>query len=141
MSRLLRKELIQAGAKPEEVPGLVHLAGRLSSLKEPIEKPAYLRTLLKPISLAATAMVLGMFLIVLSQSVQPSSWLYPVQEVSDNISVDIKPAYRENVMMKRAGQVNQLVASHASAKQILSTLNQYSTLAKAYKHSPHRHIR
>ncbi|HEY4964191.1 MAG TPA: hypothetical protein VIH90_05840 [Candidatus Saccharimonadales bacterium] len=140
----LHKELLAAGASEAEVTELLPIASKLSLLKNinPVEAKDNVQTslwhrLIKPVAFMTTGLALGMFVIVLSQVASPTSFLYPVQKLSDSVAISIHPQYRANVMMKRAQQVNQLVASHADSKQVLATLADYTAEASAYKSTPH----
>lgn len=131
----LRQELRQAGANASEADELTHIAASLGSLKATNEHKRW-SMLLKPAVLASSALAVGLIIVMLAQSVTPTSWLYPVQKLSDAVAVKAHPGYRAAVMMRRAQQVNELVASHASSQVILSTLNSYSSEAAGYKASP-----
>lgn len=132
----LANELRQAGATTAELKRLLPIASRLSLLKESMARPRWFRYV-QPVLLTATGLALGMVLIVMSQAVLPTSWLYPVQKFSDNVAVGIHPQYRASIMMKRAQQVNALVANHASSRQVLATLADYTAEANTYKAMPH----
>lgn len=133
----LREELVQAGAKPSEVDELGLIAARLSLLKAvPGQKPVWVKVL-KPVASAVPALVVGAAIVILAQSVSPTSWLYPIQKLSDAVAIDVNPGYRVTVMMRRAQQVNELTENHASSSMILATLNSYDTEAANYKGMPH----
>jgi hypothetical protein len=133
--RQLRKELRQAGAETPEIDGLVSMAGSLRLLKEPAAGRTWLGVL-KPALVASSALVVGVMIVMLAQSAAPTSWLYPVQKLSDSVAIKAHPQYRATVMMRRAQQVNQLIASHASTRTILSTLDSYDSEASHYKSLP-----
>jgi hypothetical protein len=142
--RQLRKELREAGASVAEIEELAPIASRLSLLKDsPAPAVDTKRThtrwqrMLKPIAFGVSGLALGMFLIIMSQSALPTSRLYPVQKFSDSVAVSFRPQYRANVMMKRAQQVNELVASHAGSEKVLATLADYTKEASVYKSAPH----
>lgn len=134
-NRQLRKELHQAGAKSSEINGLLSVATSLKLLKEPATGQTWFR-LLKPVLATASALVLGAIIVMLAQSATPTSWLYPVQKISDTAAIKAHPQYRATVMMRRAQQVNQLVADHASSRVILSTLASYDSQAAHYRNLP-----
>jgi hypothetical protein len=140
--RQLEKELKQAGATSAEVAALVPIASSLGLLKaaNPAVKRGWKHILtraFKPtLTLVAGASV-GMALVMFSQSVLPTSWLYPVQKMADSVAVKVDPAYRAAIMMKRAQQVDQLVAINAKASVVLATLADYNSAASAYKSAPH----
>lgn len=140
----LRKELRQAGASDGEIKQLLPIAARFDLLKSnrtashtKHSKSGLWLRLARPIAYATSGLAVGAFIVTLSQSALPTSSLYPVQKISDNIAVWAHPQYRATVMMKRAQQVNQLVATHASSKQVLAVLSDYTVEASAYKKLPH----
>lgn len=135
----LRTELSQAGATAAELKQLLPVAANLSLLKETSAKTAtgsWLK-IAKPAAFVASGLTAGMLLIVVSQAALPTSWLYPVQKLSDNVAVSLHPQYRANIMMKRAQQVNALVANHADSRQVMATLADYSREASAYRAAAH----
>ena len=139
----LATELRQAGASESEANELVALAISLKQLKNPKDlavKPAsqdqrqFSRRTLIPVGIPLiTGLVLGMVLVILSQTVLPGSVLYPIQKLSDNVAMSINSDYRGTVMMKRAQEVKQLVAQHASSNLVLATLADYRVEASAYR--------
>lgn len=136
----LRKELRAVGANPNEVHELAFIASRLHSLKDSralgARHSARWTKLLKPAAFSLGGLISGMLLMVASQSVLPGSVLYPLQELTDSVAVNIHPAYRANAMMKRAQQVNELVANGADSNQVLTALDAYKQEAAAYKAMP-----
>lgn len=139
----LRKELRQAGASVAEANDLLPIAAQLGQLHEVALKqhvPRWRGTRLRPlrmIAISVAGVAIGIMLIVMAQSATPTSWLYPVQKASDGVAVTLHPQYRATVMMRRAQQVNYLVASHASTQQVLAVLSDYDHEAGAYKNMPH----
>jgi hypothetical protein len=134
----LRKELRSAGADEAEADELLALASNLKHLKgrqltySPVAARQRLRTLL-PFGLTSlSGIALGMALVIFSQTVLPGSWLYPVQALSDNVAASVDSGYSGTVMMKRAEQVKQLIAAHASSKVVLATLADYKNEAAQY---------
>lgn len=87
--------------------------------------------------MASSGAVLGMALVIFSQSVAPTSWLYPVQELSDRGAIMIHPEYRATVMMRRARQVNELIGVAAAPATIKATLASYDSEAASYKAMAH----
>ena len=139
----LMKELCQAGARPAEAAKLLPIASRLKLLADKQPAGVELRRavpnrfrLLRPLTLGAAGLAVGVIIVVASQSVLPTSWLYPVQKLSDSVAVSIDPDYRATVMMKPAQQVNSLVAARSGSQKILGTLADYASQAKAYKSMP-----
>lgn len=140
----LRKELRQVGADGAEVDALLAIATGMRLLRQDQVAPAQrdrtsspLQRISKPAAFAASGLVLGMLLVILSQSALPTSVLYPVQRLSDSIAINAYPQYRAAVMMRRAQQVNQLVAERASSPQVLAALADYRLEASVYKAMPH----
>lgn len=142
----LEEDLKSKGATDSEVSELLVIAANLKRLKTTNNldiKPAIREQKLskwgKPIPIVLTTLtglVFGMFIVVLSQTVLPGSALYPVQKLSDNVSMSLDPNYRGTVMMKRAQEVKQLVADHATSNLVIATLADYQTEASAYKSVP-----
>lgn len=138
IQKQLAKELKAVGAKPADIDNLLPIASKMSLLKRSkknIDTRMARRWLkvTKPVAFVASGLIVGMFLVMVSQAVLPSSWIYPVQKFSDSIAVNLHPAYRATVMMKLAQQVKQLVANKANSKLVLATLADYQTEASAYK--------
>ena len=137
-NRQLMRELELAGANAKEVVELTSLADKLRLLKPSVSRHSNrFVNILKPVLLPSLAVVVGLFMVMLAQSVRPTSWLYPIQKLSDAVATEIHPEYRADVMMRRAQQVNQLVSSHASTDIILSTLASYKAEAEDYRSMPH----
>jgi hypothetical protein len=140
MKLQLKKELLEAGVKPAEVNKLLPIASSLgllknsdTSLSKESKRPNQWFNIAKPATLVVSGLVVGTFLIIISQAALPTSLLFPVQKFSDSIAVSIHPEYRASIMMKRAQQVNQLVVEQASSNQVLATLADYTREASAYK--------
>lgn len=139
----LREELKLAGATNAETKELLPLATslkRLKDSKDSLSKGKLPRRhqnrwkILWPIGIPSImSLALGMALVILSQTTLPGNLLYPVQKLSDNISMSVDPNYRGTVMMKRAQQVKQLIAEHASPNLVLAALADYQTEALVYK--------
>ena len=133
----LEQELRQAGASPSEINELTSVALKLELLKTARKRKLIWTTVLKPVALAASGLALSGIIVMVAQSAIPTSLLYPVQKLSDAIVVDIDPGYRATVMMRRAQQVDELVAHHASPYVILATLGSYDSEAATYKDTMH----
>ena len=138
----LRQELRQAGASAAEVDVLVRIASQLDQLRQShttaasVSSKRFVRVF-KPLAFTAAGLVVGMLLVAVAQTVSPTSFLYRVQQLSDKAAISIHPSYRATVMMKRAQQVNELVAGRASSNRVLATLADYTAEASAYKSTPH----
>lgn len=136
----LHNELRAAGASGKEARELAALAGKLKTLKavEPEAKSQrrpwnrWMRGLAFG-STALAGLAVGVSLVIFSQSALPGDLLYPVQGASDAAAIKAYPQYRADVMMKRAAQVKQLVARHASEPTIMDALADYQIEAAAYK--------
>lgn len=139
--RQLEGELRQVGASSAEVAELLPIATKLrllankeSAATETFPVRRQKSDSLKPIAIGVIILVAALTVVVLlSQSVLPGSPLYPVQEFSDKVAVALHPAYRSNVMMRRARQVRLLVEQHASSDLVLATLADYQTEASTYQ--------
>jgi hypothetical protein len=92
---------------------------------------------LKPLDIGAAGLAAGLLLIAASQSVLPTSWLFPVQKATDSAAMAIHPQYRATVMMKRADQIHALVVGHANDQRILAALADYGAVVRSYKAVPH----
>ncbi len=137
----LRKELRQVGASAAEVNELLPIVSRLNRLSQhpaavKNNSPKRLARVFKPMPFVASSLALGTFLVIVSQTASPTSFLYPVQKFSDSVAIGVQPQYRATVMMKRAQQVKLLVFEHASSQQVLATLADYMMEARAYQSTP-----
>lgn len=133
----LHQQLISAGAKDTEIDDLLAVAAGLKTVPAKQHRRSNPWLGFGPLSLTALAgIVIGMALVIFSQTVLPGSRFYAVQKLSDNLAISIGPGYRGTIMMKRAQQVKQLVASRASSSVVLAALNDYQAEAAAYKSVP-----
>lgn len=140
----LEMELVHVGASKADVKTLLPLAARLGELRdEPLpqvgqrEVRPYKLRFFRTLAATTAGIAVCLILVASSQSVMPTSWLFPVQKLSDNVAMTVHPQYRATVMMKRAQQVNYLVGTHASTQQVLAVLSDYDRQAGTYKHMPH----
>ena len=138
--KALHRELKGAGASSRESQELAGIASRLGVLKNSDVPQATGSRPRKKLRLAliigipaVTGLALGMFLVVVSQTVLPGSTLYPIQAGSDSLAAAVSPSYRGTVMMKRAEQVKQLIHNGAPADKVLATLADYEKQAASYK--------
>lgn len=134
----LPAELRAAGASRQEAEELGRIAVSLIRLKgrEPVVsvKVRHRYRLPLKLSLAITGgLLLGGLVVAAAQTVYPGNWLYPVKRVSENLAVAIRPDYRGVVMMRRAQEVKELVASHSDPSLVATTLQDYRLEAAAYK--------
>jgi len=133
----LRRELRSAGASAAESDELLTVASRLQALKTAQPAGHIVRSRWARLApLAATAvvfLVLGMGTVSYAQSSLPGTLLYPVKRISENAAVAMDPSYRATLMMRRAEEVNQLVAAHANTHTVQATLADYKVEASAYK--------
>jgi len=138
----LKNELKIAGATKDELGSLVNIASRLDNLKS-VDKQVTSRQdkhqskrfkAVFAIGLpAVTGLVIGMLLIIFSQTVLPGNLMYPVQKMSDILAISMDSSYRGTIMMKRDDQVKQLVDNNASSSKVLATLADYKKQAESYK--------
>ena len=137
----LRSELRAAGAGDAELKALLPIAANLELLQDASPaRPSNRRNwskFAKPAGFTLSGLAAGMLLVIVSQSVLPTSPLYPVQKLSDNLAAAVQPSYRADVMMKRAHQVHELVAQRAGSGAVLAALADYTSAAGAYKAAPH----
>jgi len=141
---VLRKELRASGATAQEAGQLSRLAHDLRLLRQEGQDandknllPLTLRRLIVPSLYIVLGVITGVFVLSSAQAALPNSWLFPVQKFSDNLTVRLYPQYRETIMMKRADQVNELVARRASDRATLDALADYTEIAAEYKSAPH----
>jgi hypothetical protein len=140
MSKTLRDELQTTGASGKEARELATLAGQFASLKDrrallpdPTPNKSSWFRLAPVLTTAFVFLFIGMAVVTTAQASIPGNVLYPVKQLSENTAAAIVPSYHATLMMRRADEVKQLVAKHASSKQVLATLADYSTQASAYK--------
>lgn len=141
--RQLKKELKAAGASQADLQQLLPIASSLSLLKNNKQQKSqhakqglHSFKFAKPLGFIASGLVIGMVLVMVSQTVLPGSTLYPVQKLSDSVAMSANPDYRGVVMMKRAQEVKQLIAEHANSNVVLATLADYQNEASVYKSAP-----
>jgi hypothetical protein len=135
---VLRGELRAVGATTAEINDLMQLAAGLGRLRKrrtvAIKGPIRSRLVgsLRPVAFMVFGLTLGSLLAAVSQTVSPTSHLYPLQKFADNVAVEVHPQYSATVMMKRAQQINMLVTEGASSRQILASLADYTKEAGVY---------
>jgi hypothetical protein len=142
----IQDELQSAGANPGESTELERLATSLSRLKgtEPPGAPNFRLTgrqlsrqlFRRPwphVLSAAAGVLLGVVLLAVAQSTVSGSWLYPLKRASEAITIQVAPSYRATAMMRRAEEVQQLVAHRGQPQLITNTLSDYRQTALAYK--------
>lgn len=134
----LRAELVAAGARPDELAGLMAVADAVSGLS-PRVVPASARRrfgwprLAWTAGMAVLCLVIGAGVVMYSQPVLPGSPLYPVQKLSDNAALRIHPEYRGMLMVKRMSQMTALINKHASQGKILAAMADYRAVAAGYR--------
>ena len=134
---VIRNELIEAGATRREATDLALLATNLAQLKSDCSfKPSWLHSVVLlrrrrftfAVSVLAAALLIVMVGVCLkAQSSLPGSKLHAVKQRSEDYVAWINPDFNKTIMMRRAQEVNDLVAAHASTNLILSTLNDYKS--------------
>lgn len=136
----LEKELLQAGASRTEAESLVALGGQLRALapeKQPTVRyweagGAYLRRLLPSVVSGLACLLLGISLVIFAQASVPGQVLYGVKRASERAVTVIHPGYRENIMLRRAREVDALVTKNAPQQQVLASLTSYTAAAHDY---------
>lgn len=134
----LRRELLDAGARPEDLVGLVAAAQAASRFgkAEWAERRRGRFRLPRLASFGLTAaagLALGVGLVVLAQSALPGSFLYPIQQASDAVALWVRPDYRATLMTKRMIQMTALIDHHAGQPQILAAVADYQSAAADYQ--------
>jgi hypothetical protein len=133
----LERELRSVGATKTEASKFVSLAAQVSQIKPNVRTaifPYPKRAILSTVSAGAcVGLLVGALLITFSQTSLPTSLLYPLKRASEAIAVSVDPDYRGTVMMRRAAEVQKLVADHAPSKTVLATLADYQSEATLYK--------
>ena len=140
---LLERELRAGGAGPDEARELARLAEKLPGLRQLplVATPPGLavgrrfarrrlglqrsrRTLALAATAAAAVLVTG-GLIAAAQSALPGTALYPVKRGTEQVAERFAPGMHDEVMMRRADEVNELVARHGRTAMIDATLASY----------------
>ena len=138
MNIVIRKELIDAGASRSEVNELALLASDIAKLKNDhsFVKPSHTRprtTLRHKRFVFALSAVIASFLIVIvgigliTQRSLPGNKLYSVKQRSEDAFSVVDPNFQKTIIMRRAQEVNELVAANASPNLILDTLDDYQS--------------
>ena len=141
---VIRNELIEAGASRTEVNELALLASDLGKLKgdHSFVRPTHIRHRItfrhKNPVFAFTALTACLLIVVvgiglLAQRSLPGGRLYSVKQQSEDAIAVVDPGFQKTVMMRRAQEVNDLVALHASPDLILATLDDYQSDVWTYK--------
>ena len=134
----LRRELGTVTPHREDIATLMELATDLRSLSGvtaadgKATKP-WRHRLRSQFALISLVTVLGMSIISLSQSSLPGDVLYAPKIASEQVAIYAHPEYRENVMMRRAQEVEFLASRHAPHTVVANTLKNYITAMEAYK--------
>jgi hypothetical protein len=142
----LEHELLLEGANPAEARELSKLASRLPTMRQLPGLPEGLeqghrqmkrRAIFKKAAAFtsyATAMAAVMVMaggaLAASQSALPGDPLYSVKRSTENIAAAFEPSQHDRIMMNRASEINQLVATHRSPKLINDTLVSYDMAVK-----------
>lgn len=141
--RTLQDELCLAGASAHQAAELATLAGQLKSLKtapqattktlfEPLVPPARSRFKLYVLPAFSFLMIVAV-LLTFAQSSLPGSLLYPVKRASENTVAFVDPGFKATMMMRRAQEINDLVATHAPAAVVVATLEDYRSDVQLYR--------
>jgi hypothetical protein len=136
----VRGELHTAGATDAEAEELLSLAENLHRLRSPNGAKSGRRwvyggihILAMPSAYVLAGIVVGILTVAFAQAASPGSSLFPVQVATDNVASALHPQYREIVMVKRADQVKELVADHASSQNDMSAVADYTEVADKYR--------
>ena len=139
----LEEELISAGATAAEAENLARLARRLPATRQlPLmQAPASLlegkriarrRGLVRISSRVAmlvgsmaTAAIVAAVVVVAAQGAMPGDALYSTKRASEAVALRIDPGFHDQMMMRRADEINQLVASGSNNNLIAATLASY----------------
>lgn len=125
----VQKELRRAGADELEAKNLALLADQLRPVRKNIQKSRRMPIILT--GFAATVTALAM-LVVIAQNSLPGSWMYPTKKASERVAVAIDPSFRATIMMRRAHEVQKLVAARSDTNEVLAALAAYKTEAGTY---------
>lgn len=139
----LEQELILGGARADEARALAGLARRLPAMRQLplVQTPPSLqwgrraagrRRLIRRSSrlavlmgAVATGVVAASIVVVMAQMTVPGDALYAVKRASEAVGVRLSPGFHDEVMMRRADEVNQLVTRRANPQIITATLSSY----------------
>lgn len=141
---VIRNELLAAGASEDDALELSMLATIVAQLKNErsLKKPSWLQSMfmsrrrglvygLSAITAAIFIAVIG--LSVAAQSSLPGGKLYSVKLWSETSIAIIDPGFKKTMMMRRAEEVKDLIATHASSSLIIATLDDYQSDVRTYK--------
>lgn len=139
----LEEELRAGGAGVTEARELADLAGRLPELRRlPLvatppgltvgrrfarRRLAWARSarMLAFASTAAVTVLVTGGVIAAAQSAMPGTALYPVKLGTERVAVRLAPGMHDEIMMRRADEVNELVARHSRPAQVDAALASY----------------
>jgi hypothetical protein len=140
----LEQELVLGGATASEARELAGLARQLPEVRQLplLQTPAGLkhghrmvrhRRTMRRWSLMgvlggamAAAVLVTVITTAAAQTAAPGEALYPVKRASEAVAVRVAPGFHDDMMMRRADEVNTLVERHKSNGLISATLASYN---------------
>jgi len=147
----LEQELMLGGATAAEARELATLARRMPAMRQlpVVQTPTNLRLgrrsarrrwwvrhtshwalLAGVMSAGVTAVAV---VVVMAQMAIPGEALYSVKRASETVAVRLQPKFHDELMMRRADEVNQLVSRGSSPQTVSATLASYD---QAVAHDP-----
>jgi hypothetical protein len=141
-NRSLKQELMDEGASQTEASRLSELAQNLPKLrllpspspslafrKRQLTRRLNWRRISVFVRYSATAMaavLIGVVVTSGAQSALPGDPLYGLKLQSETLAAHFQPQMHDQIMMNRADEISQLVASHRNVRLIDATLNSYN---------------
>lgn len=136
----LHDELVTAGASAEEASELTRVARALRHLPTPEPFLPALRSgwswpRVTGLAAAAAAafFMIGGGMVSMAQTSRPGTALYPVKRASDQVIVNLDPAYAGHVMMQQAEDIDILAQAHGSADVVMNEVADYQQMAPRAK--------
>ena len=141
---VIRNELLAAGASEYDALELSMLATIVAQLekKQSLKQLSWLQFMFmfrkRSLAYGLSAITAAVFIAVvgftvLAQSSLPGSKLYSVKIWSENSIAMVHPEFKKTMMMRRAQEVKDLIATHASSRLIIATLDDYHSDVRTYK--------
>jgi len=140
----LETELRKAGASHDEAAQLAQLGAALHELPHPAQihhsselkrelarqiiatsnEPKRWMPWMTAVGFSA-ALIGGIFVTSVARSSYPGDLTYSLKRASEQITVAVQPAYRDQMMMRRSDEVRHLVETHADSKLVAVTIDSY----------------
>lgn len=125
----LKKELLKAGAKKEEIKDLTNISKLLASTNKPKLSDYTIKSIenipgskekrsLMPIYVLSTSFGVLLFTVLLAQSAMPGNMLYNFKRSSEDLRTIIQPNYIDNVVEKREEELETLKKENAPKELI-----------------------